>query len=177
MMLSKPQPPGTDDADAARPRLSLLYAHAEEPHRPELNQLGRLLEPMGIRSIEIESGQAAADLIEQRTFHIAVIDWAVPLRADDPTSGPAGPRLLQVLRRLTAPPPTIVVRPAQPERRESVRGLSEALREGAFAVIDRPVHLETLLEVLRRIIARHYAGCWPTKADESNGPTDRFDLA
>ena len=78
-----------------------------------------------------------------------------------PLYEPGGPRILQMLRRLTQPPPTVVVRPPQPTSRESVRSLSAALREGAFAVIDRPIELETLLEVMRRILRRHYADLWP----------------
>ena len=73
----------------------------------------------------------------------------------------AGPRVLQLLRRLDAPPPTVVVRPPQAAARDSARGLTEALREGAFAVLDRPVPLEAMLEVLRRIVRRHYADSWP----------------
>jgi DNA-binding NtrC family response regulator len=45
--------------------------------------------------------------------------------------------------------------------RERVRGLHDALREGAFAVLDQPLDRETLLEVLRRVLMRHYAGHWP----------------
>jgi hypothetical protein len=36
------------------------------------------------------------------------------------------------------------------------------LAEGAFAVLDRPFPVESLLETLRRILQRHYAGTWPT---------------
>jgi hypothetical protein len=35
------------------------------------------------------------------------------------------------------------------------------LREGAFAVLDQPVNLESMLEVLRRIVRRHYSDAWP----------------
>ena len=73
----------------------------------------------------------------------------------------AGPRILQLLRRLEQPPPTVVIRPRQPVARDSARGLAAALREGAFAVLDRPIHLEMMLEVMRRILRRHYADVWP----------------
>jgi len=45
--------------------------------------------------------------------------------------------------------------------RESARSLSAALREGAFAVLDRPIDLEMILEVMRRILRKHYADVWP----------------
>jgi len=58
-------------------------------------------------------------------------------------------------------PAAVVVRPPQPSTRDSARGLSEALRDGAFTVIDGPVRLENMLEVLRRVVRRHYRDHWP----------------
>jgi hypothetical protein len=49
--------------------------------------------------------------------------------------------------------------------RSDARDISAALRLGAFAIIDRPSgagDLDLLLEVLRRILERRYAGRWPT---------------
>ncbi len=77
-------------------------------------------------------------------------------------SGPeAGCRVLDLLRRLENPPPTIVIRPPQPSLRDSARTLTEALNAGAFAVLDRPVQLEAMLDALRRLVRRHYADHWP----------------
>ncbi|NOG55744.1 MAG: hypothetical protein HND57_15695 [Planctomycetes bacterium] len=72
-----------------------------------------------------------------------------------------GIRLLQLLRRLAEPPPIVVVRRPAVEPRANTRALHDALREGAFAVIDAPVQLEMLLEVMRRILKRHYSDTWP----------------
>jgi hypothetical protein len=55
----------------------------------------------------------------------------------------------------------VIVRPPQPAARENARGLAEALRDGAFAVVDRPFQLETMLEVMRRVVSRHYSNHWP----------------
>ena len=55
----------------------------------------------------------------------------------------------------------ILVRPQQASTRESVRGLGDALREGAFSVLERPFPIESMLETLRRVVNRHYAGYWP----------------
>ncbi|MFK7962191.1 MAG: hypothetical protein AB8G96_16895 [Phycisphaerales bacterium] len=140
------------------PRLRLLLARERSA---EFDRFGDLLEPMGIQSIATGCGEEAADLIRREPVHVAVVDWAMPLRSGDRRSGPAGERLLQLLRRLEPAPPTIVVRPRQAMRREHVRGLHAALREGAFAVVDQPIDLEMLLEVLRRILVRHYRGHWP----------------
>ena len=64
-----------------------------------------------------------------------------------------GPLSLPVLK--------VVIRPPQPTVRESRRGLTSALREGAFAVLDRPLKLETMLETMRRVVQRHYQDLWP----------------
>ena len=148
------------------PRLNLLLSLAAWRQGTALDQLPSLLAPLGIQSIKTTSGEEAAEVIQRFTVHIAVVDLAIPLERESesttkPPSTEAGPRLLQLLRRLEAPPPTVVVRPPQPESRQSARGLREALSEGAFAVLDQPVNLESLLEVLRRILRRHYADGWP----------------
>ncbi len=114
--------------------------------------------------MKASSGRAATEIIRNHPVHIAVVDLTIPLeeQAPDPTSSePAGLRILQLLRRLDQPPPTVVVRPTTASRRESDRTLASALREGAFAVLDQPVHLESMLEVMRRILRRHYANNWP----------------
>ncbi len=129
-----------------------------------MEQLPRLLIPMGIHCIKAETGEEAARTIDQLPVHIAVVDLSIPLMRSE-TSGAAGSRILQMLRRLHKPPPTVVVRPPQATARESARSLSAALREGAFAVLDRPVKLESMLEVMRRILCRHYADHWPASAN------------
>ncbi len=118
---------------------------------------------MGIRSLMAGCGREASELIRQNPIHIAVVDLGLPLEQSRPESAGAGCRLLEVLRRLDSPPPTVVVKRPQSSREEQ-RELAAALRAGAFAVIDRPHEsgdLELLLEVLRRVLARHYAGAWP----------------
>jgi CheY-like chemotaxis protein len=127
-------------------------------------QLPAILQPLGVRCVRVSSGHEATDVLRTMTVHIAVVDLAIPLRPGENDSthrSEAGARLLQLLRRLDAPPPTIVIRPPQPSLRENSRTLSDALREGAFAVLDRPVHMEALLDALRRLLRRHYADHWP----------------
>jgi CheY-like chemotaxis protein len=153
---------------ATQPRLNMLLSSAHWRHEPTLEQLPRLLAPMGIHSITTSSGEEATEVIRTVRVHIAVVDVSIPMqRCGTTESGQmfdrtcAGPRVLQLLRRLEQPPPTVVVRPPQPAVRDSARSLMEALREGAFAVLDQPVPLEAMLEVLRRILRRHYADAWP----------------
>jgi CheY-like chemotaxis protein len=165
----KPLPPEAGEpTDASgrpgRARLNLLLSYGGWRETAAEEQLVRLLEPMGINSITAESGEEAADVIRTRAVHIAVVDLAIPLHRRGPSAAPGGGRILQLLRRLDQPPPTVLVRPPQPASRESERQLSEALREGAFAVLDRPFRLETMLEVMRRVLRRYYADLWPDAA-------------
>ncbi|HRP62742.1 MAG TPA: hypothetical protein PK400_05565 [Phycisphaerales bacterium] len=158
-------PHGTPCADGcsnSASRLNLLLSYGGWREESAVNQLPRLLEPMGIRSIRVHSGEEATEVIDTTRIHIAVVDLAIPLRRETPQTAPCGSRILKLLSRLTAPPPTVVVRPPQSAARESVRSLADALRDGAFAVLDRPVELERMLEVMRRVLRRHYAGHWPS---------------
>lgn len=141
-------------------RLNLLLSYGRGQEESAMDQLPRLLSPMGIHSIRVTSGEGAAKAICGNRIHIAVVDLGIPLvQAASAKAG--GPRILQLLRRLDQPPPTVVIRSRQPIARDSARELAAALREGAFAVLDRPIGLETMLEVLRRILRRHYSDSWP----------------
>ncbi len=123
----------------------------------------RLLEPLGIRSLRAQTGCEAAAYIKSQPIHIAVVDLSIPL---DECAGtrvrvePGGIRILQLLARLQTPPPTVVVRKRRTTR-ESIRQLGDALHAGAFAVVDRPVDLEIMLETMRRVLRRFYADAWP----------------
>ena len=132
--------------------------------------LPRLLEPMGVRAWRVRSGREAAEVIRSMTVHIALVDLGLPLDGPTPrpdaepsASGPVsegGARLLDLLARLAAPPPTVVVKRGRSQR-DDTRTLCSALHAGAFAVLERPVQIETALEVMRRILTRHYSGRWP----------------
>lgn len=167
MMLQPDQPEWMarrpdDVEDASGSRLNLLLSCGSWRDHTAVDQLPRLLDPMGIHSIRVESGEEAAQVIQVAAIHIAVVDLSIPFRraAADPVA--CGHRILQLLRHLDEPPPTVVVRPSSPSKRDRDRSLSRALREGAFAVLDRPVELESMLEVLRRILTRHFSDTWPT---------------
>lgn len=152
----------TTGDDPHRPRLNLLLSYSGWDHATNpINQLPRLLEPMGIRSFVASSGDEAAELIRLRPIHIAVVDWGIPLQRSQHSGEAGGARILQLLRRLEQPPPTVVIRPPQPTQRENQRTLREALREQAFAVLDMPLRMETMLETMRRVLCRHYADHWP----------------
>jgi DNA-binding response OmpR family regulator len=46
-------------------------------------------------------------------------------------------------------------------QREANHLLREALRLGAFSVLHKPVEIEQLLAVFRRLLDRRYSGQWP----------------
>jgi CheY-like chemotaxis protein len=144
------------------PRLNLLLSYGGWRDDALERQLPPLLRPMGVHCLEARSGSEAQTLLRRERIHVAVVDVSVPMGNDALGADEAGSRILQLLRRMENPPPTIVVRPAQPSRRDSTRGLHAMLAEGAFAVLDRPFPVESLLDTLRRILQRHYAGAWPT---------------
>lgn len=164
--------PGRADAASTPGRLNLLLSDAStHPHVQSDDtwaaRLPRLLEPMGIRAHHATTGREASDLLGSTTIHIAVVDLGLPLEpAAQPESAPtpeAGWRLLELLARLAHRPPTVAIKSAKTTRDEA-RELNAALRLGAFAVVDRPRtarDLETLLEVLRRCVTRHYKDQWP----------------
>jgi DNA-binding response OmpR family regulator len=159
-------PPHDHPEAAQNRRLNLLLSYGGWQETSALDQLAHLLEPMGIACLSAESGEEAADIIRDEIIHIAVVDLGIPLARLSAKEEPGGGRILQLLRRLEPSPPTVIVRPRPSAVREGVRELSEALRDGAFAVVDRPFHLETMLEVMRRVLRRHYRGYWPESTDQ-----------
>ncbi|MCE9619773.1 MAG: hypothetical protein K8R92_07670 [Planctomycetes bacterium] len=145
------------------PRLNLLLSHGCWRDDTFAEQLPPLLRPMGVHCVQARSASEASRVLETQRIHVAVVDVSLPMEDGVLGVDPAGPRILQILRRLEQPPPTVVVRPPQPSAREAVRSLQSMLQEGAFAVIDRPFPVESMLELLRRILHRHYANVWPMR--------------
>lgn len=154
----------TDRAGADQPggRLNLLLSYSGWDDSPWVERLPCLLEPMGVRSVRADSADDATKVIKTLPIHVAVVDLGIPLR-NLPGVDEGGARVLDLLARLDCPPPTVVIkrrRTARDDRRE----LAAALRHGAFAVLDRPrdaAGLESMLDVLRRLLGRYYAGRWP----------------
>ncbi|MGE3107190.1 MAG: hypothetical protein AB7G11_02825 [Phycisphaerales bacterium] len=152
-------------------RLNLLISYGSWRHDSWADRLPCLLEPMGIRSVRARSAREAEKVIRTLPVHIAVVDMGLPLDEPGPDatdrpakpieSEEAGPRLLELLRRLDSPPPTVIVKSARTHR-DDCRHVSAALRCGAFAVVDRSAaDLERMLDVLRRCLARFYQDRWP----------------
>jgi hypothetical protein len=121
---------------------------------------------MGVISHRAGTGREASKVISSLPIHIAIVDLGLPLDEQphaEPEFEEGGPRLLELLARLDEPPPVVAVKRPRTHRDDS-RDISAALRLGAFAIMDRPhcaADLNLMLEVLRRILERHYKGRWP----------------
>ncbi len=156
-------------------RLNLLLTYGGWRTDSWADCLPRLLAPLGVRTWRADSGREAADVLRRGEIHLAIVDLRLPMErrrescpvgGEDPSTEEGGSRLLQLLQRSSAPPPTIVVKPARTAR-DDARNLAEALRHGVFAVVDRPVDLELMLEVFRRALRRHYKDRWPGSGNGS----------
>lgn len=163
-------------------RLNVLITE-DRPHAPEhwTGQLPRLLEPQGVAAYLARSGQEAIDLAQRVRIHAAVVDWSTPIgagdwrasrnvgelndRGSDVSRGglgmTAGIWLLELFKRLPNHPPVVVVRGPAYSQRQFDRLMREALRLGVFSVVNKPVDLEQMLTVFRRMIDRRYRGSWP----------------
>ncbi|MBI1369712.1 MAG: hypothetical protein GC162_13785 [Planctomycetes bacterium] len=140
--------------DPSENRLNVLMSVSEQNWA---TQLPRLLAPQGVRSIVVSDPNEAAVLIERQPIHAAVIDAGQP-------RDPGGLKLLRVIQRLRPTPPAVLVRGRIFDRRTDNRLLSDALKLDAFSVLDQPVELEQVLDVLRRLLERHYGGQWPASS-------------
>ncbi len=159
-------------ASAGGGHLNLMLSYGGWRDDTFADLLPRLLEPQGIRCLRARTLRESDHLVRQVRIHVAVVDLSLPV--DDETVESAGPRVLQILRRMDAPPPTVVVRSPQVSVRDQARSLRDALHDGAFAVLERSCSLETFLDTLRRVVLRHYAGHWPIAPAAGSSPGVRF---
>ena len=139
-------------------------------------QLPMLLQPQGVNAYLARSGREAVDMVNDLEIHAALIDLATPQEApgnpslDSRTSGSKsggggeaqGLWVLEVIRRLPNRPPVVVINSRAIAPRQAQRFLNDALRLGAFSVINRPSDIEDMLAVIRRLIDRQYEGAWPS---------------
>jgi hypothetical protein len=87
-----------------------------------------------------------------------------PAAPAGPGQIPGGIWLLEVFRRLPQRPPVVIVGSRTITSQDVNRILQDALRLGAFTVIENP-RLEELLTVFQRMFNRLYQGLWPNPKD------------
>lgn len=155
-------------------RLHVLLTE-NRPHAPEhwTSQLPRLLKPQGVVAFLAKSAQEAIELADRRAIHAAVIDLATPRNAPIRVAG--GLWLSELFKRLPDRPPVVIINSPAYTDRQANRILHEALRLGAFSVMNKPVELEQLLVVLQRLLERRYKGAWPVQGQRRRqNPGARF---
>ncbi len=162
---------GTPGAEC---RLNLLLSWGGWRPDSWADRMAALLEPLGVTSHKARTARDAERVIRSTPIHVAVVDLGLPLDFGSP-SDEAGARLLDVLSRLDAPPPVVVVRSPRSSR-EAAREMSAALRFDAFAVVDRrSADVELMLKILQRAMERFYQNRWPHAAAQCSAtfPTRR----
>lgn len=160
----------TQDSQPAS-RFNVLLTE-DRDHAPGhwTRQLPTLLQPQGVRAYVARTGREAVAMVSDLEIHAALIDLATP---QEPRTTPGsasavgygdaqGLWVLEVLRRLPNRPPIVVVNSRAIARNEAQRCLNQALKLGAFTVVNRPSDLEDMLNVIRRLIDRQYEGAWPS---------------
>lgn len=168
-------------------RLNLLLSWGGWRPDSWADTLDCLLRPLGVQSMQARTARQAEQVIRTNPIHIAVVDLGLPLDVPGGRCGglgghgsgghhhhpeEAGCRILDLLRRMDSPPPTVIVRSTRASR-EAARDLAAALRFNAFAVVDRTsADAELMLKVLQRCLDRCYQGRWPGGRDEGRGPRD-----
>ena len=146
----------------------------DRPHSDEhwSRQLSRLLEPQGVAAYVANTGHEALALTRQMAFHAAVVDVATPVgqvqtgaTATPGTSSAEGVRgglwLLEVIRHMPNMPPVVLLGSPPTSRAQGQQLLREALKLGAFSVMRKPVDVERVLAVIRKLVDRQYRGNWP----------------
>jgi len=140
----------------------------DRDHAPEhwTRTLPRLMQPMGIESYVARTGEEAVELTRRIDIHAALIDWATPRDTPSATDD-AGLWLLEVLGREPKTLPMVMVNSRVLTTMQVHKFLNDALRLGAFTVVNRPVELESLLAVIQRVLDRHFDGAWPNRFPDS----------
>lgn len=153
----------------------LITEDRDRPIEHWTRQIPRLLEPQGVSAFIAQSGREALDISSNFPIHAAIVDLATPRdpqkqSTGSPTTASDGLWLLEVLNRQPKRPPVVVVNGRTYSARQAQRMLNEALRLGAFSVLNGPVQIETLLHTIRRLLEREYHGTWPNAKPASSTP-------
>jgi CheY-like chemotaxis protein len=161
-----PRLPRPGDELPQGPRFRVLLT--EDRARPDehwTRQVPALLRPLGVDARIASTGPEALDILKAGLVHAAVIDLNTPApnaAGNDPGAG--GLWLMQVIHRLPARPPVVVVNSRSYSQRQVQRLLNQALDLGAFSVINWPVQLDTLLSTFQRLLERAYNNHWPPES-------------
>lgn len=126
-------------------RFTLLLANEQEEwHRT----VQKLLEPQGVQTLSARSGREALHLIESTPVHLAVLDTQMPQLG--------GMQVIRLMREVQKAPPAVLLAQSL-----TTHLLHEALGMQVFSVLAKPVDFNVLLDVIARVLKRHYESRWP----------------
>lgn len=126
-------------------RLTVLLANEQEGWHQTIT---RLLQPQGVQTLSAHSGREALRLMECTPVHVAVLDQQMPQLG--------GLQVIRMMREMNNAPPAILL-----ANDMSSTLLREALGMHVFSVLGKPVDFNVLLDVLARVLRRHYESRWP----------------
>src|SRR5579862_8537549 len=128
-------------------RLTVLLANEQEGWH---HTVRTLLEPQGVQTLSARSGREALQLIESQPIHVAVLDAQMPQLG--------GMQVIRMMRGMPQAPPAILL-----AHDLTSHLLREALGMHVFSVLSKPVDFNVLLDILARVLKRHYESRWPTE--------------
>ena len=64
----------------------MLISAADWRHQPVAEQLPAILKPLGVHCVGVSLGHEATDLLKTMNVHIAIVDFAIPLREGESES-------------------------------------------------------------------------------------------
>ncbi len=126
-------------------RFTLLLANEQEEWH---NTVQKLLEPQGVQTLSARSGRDALRVIESTPVHLAVLDTQMPQLG--------GMQVIRLLREVQKAPPAVLLAESL-----TTHLLHEALGMHVFSVLAKPVDFNVLLDVIARVLKRHYESRWP----------------
>ena len=126
-------------------RFTVLLANEQDGWHQAIR---KLLAPQGVQTISARTGREALSLIESQPVHVAVLDTQMPQLG--------GMQVVRRLRELPKPPPAVLLADDLTSHL-----LREALSMHVFSVLSKPVEMNVLLDVLARVLRRHYESRWP----------------
>lgn len=174
MVNVRPQPgeqqPGAGERFAPRFNVLLTESRPQPSEEHWSVQLLRLLRPQGVQAHLAHTGREAVALADRFQFHAVVVDVGTPVdrtAVSTVTAPPGGLWLLDLFQRMPNRPPVVLITSPMYSQRQLQRLLTESLRLGAFCVLNKPIELEQLLAVFRKLLDRTYRGAWPGADVES----------
>jgi DNA-binding NtrC family response regulator len=130
---------GSTSASGIQPDATTVLVVDDEP--AHLASIGKILSREGMRALTADSARAAIDLARKHRIHVVLTDLMMP--------GTSGIDLLRAIKQVS-PDTEVVVMTAY----GTVEAAVQAMREGAYDFIEKPLKRMTLVKSLRKAAER-----------------------